>query len=96
MINSVNYQNFGDRVKFAFKIFDEDEDGHITRGDFIKNLKFYGKENQFSFDEKSVELIVDAIIECIDVNRDGKIQLSELEKFFEGSKRNQLLKIAQF
>ena len=45
MVNAVSFTNFDKRIKFAFEIYDEDDDGFITKEELIKNLKYFGKES---------------------------------------------------
>ena len=45
MTNSVSFTDFEGRIKFAFRMYDEDDDGYITKSDLQKNLKYFSKES---------------------------------------------------
>jgi len=45
MVNSVSFRDFTTRIKFAFRMYDLDDDGFITKEELINNLKFFSKEN---------------------------------------------------
>ncbi len=44
MVNSVSYKNFANRIKFAFRVYDEDDDGNISRA-FQKSQILWKRES---------------------------------------------------
>ena len=82
------------KLQWAFKVYDIDEDGYITRKEMLEIVKAIFKMSRHnslsstlsvSEDAVSPEQRVDEIIKQLDANMDGK--LSEQE-FIEGSRNN--------
>ena len=83
-----------EKLRWAFRVYDIDEDGFITRKEMLEIVKAIfnmSRHNSLSHhlpvseDESTPEERVDDIIRELDKNMDGK--LSEVE-FVEGSKNN--------
>ena len=78
------------KLEWAFKVYDMDEDGFITRKEMLEIVEAIYKMSQHnslsvSGDVSTPEASVDEIIKLFDINMDGK--LSE-EEFVEGLKNN--------
>ena len=78
------------KLEWAFKVYDMDEDGFITRKEMLEIVEAIYKMSQHnslsvSGDVSTPEASVDEIIKRFDINMDGK--LSE-EEFVEGLKNN--------
>ena len=63
-----------DKVKFAFKIYDFNEDGYISNGDLYKVLKLMVGNN---LNDVQLQQIVDRTIIKADGDNDGKIGYEE-------------------
>jgi len=90
MVNSLTFGQFEKRIDFAFKMYDSDDDGKISKADLKEMMSMYGKEGQFKIDDKTIGELVDAIIAEVDDSQDGLISLSEFKSFFEGFKSKEI------
>ena len=99
-INSLSFENFLDmvyifseqapleeKIKYAFKIYDEDNDGYIGRDDLHSIVTLMTKkQNATSSDQgidnlidQEITIIADKIIEESDVDHDQRLSIIEFE-----------------
>lgn len=81
--------NLDEKLDWAFKLYDLDNDGVITRREMLDIVDaiytMVGDMLQLPEDEKTPEMRVDKIFKLMDKDRDGRITQ---EEFHEGSKAN--------
>ncbi len=63
-----------DKLNFAFKIYDHDNDGYISNGDLFKTLKYL---TGCSMNDLQIQQVVDRTIISVDKDYDGKISFEE-------------------
>ncbi len=68
--------NETDKLKFAFKVYDMDEDGFISNGDLFKTLKLMVGNN---LTNRQLQQLVDRTIIEADDDKDGLINFKEFE-----------------
>lgn len=66
-----------DKLKFAFAVYDFNEDGYISNGDLYKVLKLMVGNN---LNDVQLQQIVDRTIVKADLDNDGKINFEEFER----------------
>mmetsp|Transcript_23669 Transcript_23669/g.40725 ORF Transcript_23669/g.40725 Transcript_23669/m.40725 type:complete len:179 (-) Transcript_23669:545-1081(-) len=93
--NTVNFKEFieafsifrveGDKeakLKFAFKIYDVDEDGYISNGELFTVLKLMVGDN---LNDVQLQQIVDKTVIEADKDRDGKLSFEEFKGIIANS-----------
>merc|ERR1712173_163455 len=70
------------KVKFAFRIYDVNNDGYISNGDLFRILKIMVGDN---LDDVQLQQLVDRTILQADRDKDGKLSVAEFESFIQGS-----------
>jgi len=83
MINSVSYANFDDRIDFAFKMYDQDDDGKISKEDLRQMLLISDQESQLKLDENMIEELIRAIFQLVGKSQDGFLTYDEFYTFFQ-------------
>ncbi len=68
-------------MKFAFKIYDADENGYITNSELYKVLKHMTGDNLTDF---QLHQLVDRTIIKADLDADGKISYEEFKNIVKG------------
>eukprot|EP00088_Acartia_fossae_P012933 TRINITY_DN16696_c0_g1_i1.p1 TRINITY_DN16696_c0_g1~~TRINITY_DN16696_c0_g1_i1.p1 ORF type:complete len:173 (-),score=41.90 TRINITY_DN16696_c0_g1_i1:39-557(-) len=80
------FSDYGDReskLRFAFKIYDMDNDGFISNGELFQVLKAMVGGN---LKDEQLQQIVDKTIRSLDDDHDGKISYDEFSKIVGRSK----------
>jgi len=70
------------KVKFAFRIYDVNNDGFISNGDLFRILKIMVGDN---LNDTQLQQLVDRTILQADKDKDGKLSLAEFQQFIAGS-----------
>mmetsp|Transcript_4808 Transcript_4808/g.3999 ORF Transcript_4808/g.3999 Transcript_4808/m.3999 type:complete len:94 (-) Transcript_4808:637-918(-) len=82
MVNSVSFKDFSKRIRFAFRLYDLNDDGFITKQELEQNFKQFCKESMLALNDEVLERIVDAIFSEIDFENLGQISFEQFENFF--------------
>eukprot|EP00483_Globobulimina_turgida_P013404 UN13428 len=70
------------KVKFAFRIYDVNNDGYISNGDLFRILKIMVGDN---LNDTQLQQLVDRTILQADKDKDGKLSVTEFQNFIQGS-----------
>eukprot|EP00486_Rosalina_sp_Unknown_P010908 CAMPEP_0201591794 /NCGR_PEP_ID=MMETSP0190_2-20130828/189868_1 /ASSEMBLY_ACC=CAM_ASM_000263 /TAXON_ID=37353 /ORGANISM="Rosalina sp." /LENGTH=186 /DNA_ID=CAMNT_0048050273 /DNA_START=77 /DNA_END=637 /DNA_ORIENTATION=- len=70
------------KVKFAFRIYDVDNNGYISNGDLFRILKIMVGDN---LNDTQLQQLVDRTVLQADKDKDGKLSLSEFQSFIANS-----------
>ena len=65
------------KVKFAFRIYDVNNDGYISNGDLFRILKIMVGDN---LNDTQLQQLVDRTILQADKDKDGKLSLAEFQQ----------------
>ncbi|KAI3385891.1 hypothetical protein SNEBB_006300 [Seison nebaliae] len=76
-----------EKLKFAFKIYDIDNDGYIGNGELFQVLKTMVGNN---LEEEQLQQIVDKTIWYADTDKDGKISFNEFKSIVDDSLQDDL------
>mmetsp|Transcript_22570 Transcript_22570/g.38721 ORF Transcript_22570/g.38721 Transcript_22570/m.38721 type:complete len:179 (-) Transcript_22570:400-936(-) len=71
-----------DKLKFAFKIYDVDEDGYISNGELFTVLKLMVGDN---LNDTQLQQVVDKTIIEADKDRDGKLSFEEFKEIIRNT-----------
>jgi serine/threonine-protein phosphatase 2B regulatory subunit len=82
-----------EKYKFAFQIYDANNDGFISNGDLWTTLKLFVGDN---FDDVQIQQVVDRTMLLADKDFDGMISYDEFAKFVENMKVHELFSINLF
>ena len=86
LLNTCNDVDFDEKIKFAFNMSDDDQDGLLSREDVWKLLSYQNEENGIGLQDAILDEMVDAVFEELDHDKGGTIDLEEFTKFFSGFK----------
>ena len=67
-------ENYDEKLKFTFKLYDVDNDGYISNDDLFQVLKVMVGDN---LNEKQLHQLVDRTIIKGDLDKDGKLNYEE-------------------
>ncbi|XP_054472651.1 guanylyl cyclase-activating protein 2-like [Anoplopoma fimbria] len=90
-LNLVLRGKLEDKLRWSFKVFDSDNNGHLDRNELRKIVRIIYKIKKGSVSDETgtqnltSEQVCELIFQEVDVNNDGQITLDE---FVEGSKRS--------
>ena len=70
------------KVRFAFKIYDVNNDGYISNGDLFRILKIMVGDN---LNDTQLQQLVDRTVLQADKDKDGKLSFAEFQTFIAGS-----------
>jgi serine/threonine-protein phosphatase 2B regulatory subunit len=82
-----------EKYKFAFQIYDVNNDGFISNGDLFFTLKTLVGEN---FDDVQIQQVVDRTIIMVDKDMDGLISYDEFIEFVQYMKLHELFSMNIF
>jgi serine/threonine-protein phosphatase 2B regulatory subunit len=82
-----------DKYKFAFQIYDSNNDGFISNGDLFTTLKLLVGDN---FDDVQIQQVVDRTILLADKDYDGMLSYDEFVKFVQNMKVYELFSMNIF
>jgi len=69
-----------EKLRFSFRIYDVDNDGHITKEELYKLLEASLIENSLGLPQKDLQALVDATFREADANGDGMISYDEYKE----------------
>jgi serine/threonine-protein phosphatase 2B regulatory subunit len=82
-----------DKFKFAFQIYDANNDGYISNGDLFKTLRLFVGEN---FDDVQIQQVVDRTMMTVDKDFDGLISYEEFVRFVQHMRVHELFSMNIF
>eukprot|EP00455_Lapot_gusevi_P023977 TRINITY_DN2488_c0_g1_i1.p1 TRINITY_DN2488_c0_g1~~TRINITY_DN2488_c0_g1_i1.p1 ORF type:complete len:177 (-),score=55.00 TRINITY_DN2488_c0_g1_i1:288-818(-) len=85
-----NTEQKAEKLRFAFKIYDVNNDGFISNGDLYRILKTMVGDN---LDDTQLQQLVDRTIYQGDLDRDGKLSFEEFARMVSGTDVESKLKI---
>eukprot|EP00735_Rhodelphis_limneticus_P004448 TRINITY_DN16032_c0_g1::TRINITY_DN16032_c0_g1_i1::g.13759::m.13759 TRINITY_DN16032_c0_g1::TRINITY_DN16032_c0_g1_i1::g.13759 ORF type:complete len:190 (+),score=29.34,sp/Q3HRP5/CNBL2_ORYSJ/45.79/5e-48,EF-hand_1/PF00036.27/2.3e+03,EF-hand_1/PF00036.27/1.7,EF-hand_1/PF00036.27/1.3e-05,EF-hand_1/PF00036.27/7.9e-07,EF-hand_1/PF00036.27/1.3e-07,EF-hand_7/PF13499.1/9.3e-06,EF-hand_7/PF13499.1/4.1e-15,EF-hand_8/PF13833.1/55,EF-hand_8/PF13833.1/2.8e-09,EF-hand_8/PF13833.1/0.0023,EF-hand_8/PF13833.1/1.6e- len=69
-----------EKLKFSFRIYDFDGDGHISQNELKQMLEASLVENHLSLSQKQIDDLVSATFNEADIDGDGKIDFEEYKR----------------
>lgn len=88
-----SYSNTEEKIKFAFEIYDTNNDGYISNGDLFSTLKILTGDN---LTDIQIQQVVDRTILAADKDMDGKLSFDEFAEFIQDVKVSELFSINLF
>lgn len=82
-----------DKLKFAFRIYDTNDDGFLSNGDLFSTLKILCADN---LTDIQIQQAVDRTIVMADQDLDGQISFDEFTEFVKGMRVNELFSMNIF
>lgn len=82
-----------EKIKFAFQIYDSNDDGFLSNGDLFSTLKLLCGDN---LTDIQIQQAVDRTIIEADKDQDGKISFEEFAEFVSDVKVNELFSMNLF
>ncbi len=82
-----------EKIKFAFQIYDNNNDGFLSNGDLFATLKLLCGDN---LTDVQIQQAVDRTIICADKDLDGKISFDEFAEFVQDIKVTELFSMNIF
>jgi serine/threonine-protein phosphatase 2B regulatory subunit len=82
-----------EKYKFAFSIYDANNDGFISNGDLFTTLKLLVGDN---FDDIQIQQVVDRTILLVDKDYDGLISYDEFVNFVQNMRVHELFSMNIF
>jgi serine/threonine-protein phosphatase 2B regulatory subunit len=82
-----------EKYKFAFSIYDANNDGFISNGDLFTTLKLFVGDN---FDDVQIQQVVDRTILLVDKDFDGLISYDEFVNFVQNMRVHELFSMNIF
>eukprot|EP01002_Notosolenus_urceolatus_P012046 NODE_4126_length_839_cov_7.137975_g3414_i0.p1 GENE.NODE_4126_length_839_cov_7.137975_g3414_i0~~NODE_4126_length_839_cov_7.137975_g3414_i0.p1 ORF type:complete len:211 (-),score=49.79 NODE_4126_length_839_cov_7.137975_g3414_i0:78-710(-) len=69
------------KLKFAFKMYDLDGDGFISKDELLKIVESCLFQNSLSLPTEALQKLVDATFRQADIDGDGRITVEEFDKY---------------
>jgi serine/threonine-protein phosphatase 2B regulatory subunit len=88
-----DFSNKEEKIKFAFQIYDFNNDGFISNGDLFYTLKLLTGRN---LSDVQIQQVVDRTMIKADKDCDGKVCYEEFVEFVQGMKVDELLSMNFF
>ncbi len=85
--------NTEEKIKFAFEIYDTNNDGYISNGDLFNTLRLLTGDN---LTDIQIQQVVDRTILAADKDMDGKLSFDEFAEFVQDVKVSELFYINLF
>lgn len=82
-----------EKTKFAFAIYDSNNDGYISNGDLFSTLKLLVADN---LSDIQIQQVVDRTMVKVDKDADGKISYDEFAEFVQNMKVYELFSMNLF
>ena len=82
LLNSCNDLPFEEKIRFAFNMYDQNQDGYLCKSDVENLLAYQNRENGLGLQRPVLQEMVEAIFEEIDKDQSGQIDLQEFSEFF--------------
>ena len=82
LMNTCNEVDYEEKIRFAFKMYDDDQDGLLSRRDIWKLLSYQNEENGIGFQDALLDEMVEAIFDELDNDNNGSIDFEEFKEFY--------------
>lgn len=82
-----------EKLKFAFQVYDSNEDGYISNGDLFYSLKLFTGKN---LTDVQIQQVVDRTMISADKDMDGKISFEEFVDFVQDMRVYELFSMNLF